>query len=58
MLPPPLEPPPELPLDPLLIDPPLLEELKLPPWTDPDERELEYTPLLEYEELFLEDLLL
>ena len=45
MLPPPLEPPPEPPLDPLLIDPPLLEELKLPPWTDPDERELEYPPL-------------
>ena len=47
MLPPPLEPPPE---------PPLLEELKLPPWDAPYEREPEYPPLLEYDELFLEDL--
>ena len=54
-MPPPLDPPPELPLDPLL-DPPELGELKLPPCTAPDERDPEYPPLLEYEELFLEDL--
>ena len=58
MLPLPLEPPPEPPLEPLLTDPPLPEELKLPPWDALDEREPEYPPLLEYDELFLEDLVL